>query len=433
MKLHRHLCASTLEIAKSVLVNHRVADHELATAFEENPKWGKRDRSFVAETLFEVTRWRRVLSFLVDSEETNSLITAQWLLMGYTLPDWHSYNGLPPEEILARQSQVADQPRAVRQSIPDWLDDLGHSELGDQWEPQLTALNEKPSVFLRVNTLLTTVEEAQAWLAENNVETTTLPNHPHALALPPGKILPKSLRLDGRIEIQDPSSQTIAPLLNPQPGQRIIDACSGAGGKALHLAALSENGARIYAMDTDEKKLVQLKKRARAARATDIVPKPITPSTPTDFAEIADSLIIDSPCSGLGTLKRQPDLKWRLKPAALDRVRSIQSQLFVEYSQMLKPGGKLLYATCSILPSENQEPDHRSLEKHPGKFKLISQQNLLPSETGHDGFHASPTRKAVAPASRGRPWSRRLAAIRPLSKLENNPTNTYRLPRANRP
>jgi len=389
MKLHRHLCASTLELAKSVLVNHRVLDHELATAFEENPKWGKRDRSFVAETLFETTRWRRVLAFLVDSEETNSLITAQWLLMGYELPEWHQYNGLPADEILARQSLIADQPRAIRQSIPDWLDQLGHSELGDLWEPQLAALNEKPSVFLRVNTLLTSVEEAQAWLAEHNVETTTLPDHPHALALPPGKILPKALRLDGRIEIQDPSSQTIAPLLDPQPGERIIDACSGAGGKALHLAALSGNEARVFAMDVDEKKLAALKTRAKRARATAISPKPITETTPTDFENIADSLIIDSPCSGLGTLKRQPDLKWRLKPAALERVRSIQAQLLVEYPKMLKPGGKLLYATCSILPSENQNQITRLLENHPGKYKLISQHNLLPSETGHDGFHAS--------------------------------------------
>ena len=389
MKLHRHLCASTLELAKSVLLNHSVADHELATAFEENPKWGKRDRSFVAETLFETTRWRRVLAFLCDSEETNSLITAQWVLMGYDLPDWHEYNGLPPEEILARQSLITDQPRAVRQSIPDWLDKIGEAELGDQWEPQLAALNEKSSVFLRVNTLLTTVEEAQAWLAEHNVETSTLPDHPHALALPLGKILPKSLRLDGRIEIQDPSSQTIAPLLNPQPGERIIDACSGAGGKALHLAALSGNEARVFAMDVDEKKLAALKPRAKRARASSISPKTITENTPTDFADVADSLIIDSPCSGLGTLKRQPDLKWRLKPAALDRVRSIQAQLLAEYPQMLKPGGKLLYATCSILPSENQNQIAALMERNPGKYKLISQTNLLPSETGHDGFHAS--------------------------------------------
>jgi 16S rRNA (cytosine967-C5)-methyltransferase len=389
MKLHRHLCASTLEIAKSVLVNHRVLDHELAAAFDENPKWGKRDRNFVAESLFETTRWRRVLSFLVDSEETNSILTAQWLLMGYELPEWHQYNGLPADEILARQPLIADQPRAIRQSIPDWLDQLGHAELGDLWEPQLAALNEKPSVFLRVNTLLSTVEEAQAWLAENNVETTTLPDHPHALALPPGKMLPKALRLDGRIEIQDPSSQSISTLLDPQPGERIIDACSGAGGKALHLCALSNNEARIFAMDVDEKKLTALKTRAKRARATEISPKPITETTPTDFENIADSLLIDSPCSGLGTLKRQPDLKWRLKPAAIDRVRSIQAQLLAEYPKMLKPGGKLLYATCSILPSENQNQIASFLERHPGKFRLVSQTNLLPSETGHDGFHAS--------------------------------------------
>ena len=389
MKLHRHLCASTLELAKSVLVNHRVLDHELATAFEENPKWGKRDRSFVAETLFETTRWRRALAFLVDSEETNSLITAQWLIMGYTLPEWHTYNGLPAEEILARQKLLPEQPRAIRQSIPDWLDQLGESELGDLWEPQLAALNEKPTVFLRVNSLLTTVSDAITWLAENNVETSRVNGYPDALALPPGKILPKALRIDGRIEIQDPSSQSIAPLLDPQPGQRIIDACSGAGGKALHLAALSNNEARVFAMDTDEKKLAALKPRAKRARASSISPKVISETTPADFAGIADSLLIDSPCSGLGTLKRQPDLKWRLKPAALDRVRSIQAQLLVEYPQMLKPGGRLLYATCSILPSENQNQIKRLLENHPGKFRLISQTSLLPSETGHDGFHAS--------------------------------------------
>ncbi|WP_411827369.1 RsmB/NOP family class I SAM-dependent RNA methyltransferase [Luteolibacter sp. AS25] len=389
MKLHRHLCASTLDLAKAVLLNHRVLDHELAAAFENNKKWGKRDRSFVAETLFEVTRWRRSLSYLVDSDDTNSLITAQWVLMGFELPEWHKYTGRPPEEIIARQADIPDQPRAIRQSIPDWMDKLGYEELGEQWEPQLTALNQKPSVFLRVNTLLCTLEEAQEWLAENNVETAPVDGHPYALALPPGKILPKALRLDGRIEIQDPSSQQIAPFLDPQPGQRIIDACSGAGGKALHLAALSKNEARIYAMDVDEKKLAQLKQRAKRARATCIVQKAIIETTPTDFADIADSLIIDSPCSGLGTLKRQPDLKWRLKPAALKRVQSIQAQLLAEYPKMLRSGGKLLYATCSILPSENQEQIARLLKNNPDKYRLISQQNLLPSETGHDGFHAS--------------------------------------------
>ena len=313
--------------------------------------------------------------------------------MGYELPEWHTYNGLPAEEIIARQKLVADQPRAVRQSIPDWLDKLGEEELGDQWEAQLDALNQKPSVFLRVNTLLATIDEVREWLTENNVETSLVEGHPYALALPPGKVIPKSLRLDGRIEIQDPSSQQIAPLLDPQPGQRIIDACSGAGGKALHLAALSNNEARIYAMDVEPKKLNQMEYRARRAKATCIVSKPITETISTDFENVADSLIIDSPCSGLGTLKRQPDLKWRLKPADLDRVRGIQAELLETYPNMVKPGGKILYATCSILPSENQNQVAKLLEKHPEKYELLSQINFLPSETGHDGFHGSLLRK----------------------------------------
>ncbi len=389
MKLHRHLCASTLDLANAILVNHRVLDHELAAAFDANPKWGKRDRSFVAETLFESTRWRRSLSFLVDSPETNSIITAQWILMGYELPEWHQYEGRPPHEILERQSLLADQPRAVRQSIPDWLDQLGQAELGDLWEPNLIALNEKPSVFLRVNTLITSVEKAREWLSGLGIDTETLVDHPHALALPPGKIIPKALRLDGRIEIQDPSSQSIAPLLDPQPEQRIIDACSGAGGKALHIAALSKDKARIYAMDVDSNKLNQLQHRARRARASSISPKLITEATPSDFENIADNLLIDAPCSGLGTLKRQPDLKWRLKPAAIDRVRSIQAELLESYPKMLKPGGKLLYATCSILPSENQNQIESLLQKNPNAYKLISQHTILPAQTGHDGFHAS--------------------------------------------
>ena len=193
-------------------------------------------------------------------------------------------------------------------------------------------------------------------------------------------MLPKSLRLDGRIEIQDPSSQSISPLLDPQPGQRIIDACSGAGGKALHLAALSDNEARIFAIDVDAKKLAALQHRAKRARATAISPKPITETTPTDFENIADSLLIDSPCSGLGTLKRQPDLKWRLKPAALDRVRSILAQLLAEYPKMLKPGGKLLYATCSILPSENQDNPHFPvLQSDPMALSGASRRKQIPS------------------------------------------------------
>ena len=385
MKMHRILAEAASTIAKSVFREHKVLDHELATAFEENPKWGKRDRSFIAETVFEVARWRRALSFLVDSEETVSLCAAQWVRMGYEIPEWWAYNGKTAEEMKAREAELADQPRAVRESIPDWLDALGAAELGDAWDAELAALNQRASIFLRVNTLRTTRPEAIAWLACFHITATEVPGLPDALVLAPGKSLPKSLRLDGRVEIQDAGSQMIAPLVDPQPGDRIIDACSGAGGKSLHLAALMKADGRVFGMDIDSKKLVELERRAKRANANKCVKsKEITAATTTDFAEVADRLLIDAPCSGLGTLKRQPDLKWRLKPAAIDRLRGIQAELLEKYPAMLKPGGRLVYATCSILPSENRAAIDKLLEK--GGFTLLEERPVSPAATGYRRF-----------------------------------------------
>ncbi|MBC8126911.1 MAG: RNA methyltransferase [Gloeobacteraceae cyanobacterium ES-bin-144] len=395
MKMHRILAEAASTIAKSVFREHKVLDHELATAFEENPKWGKRDRAFIAETVFELARWRRALSFLVDSEETTALCAAQWVRMGYELPEWWTYNGMTADEMKAREQELASQPRAVRESIPDWLDALGVAELGDAWDAELSALNQRASVFLRVNTLRTTRPEAIAWLASFNIEASAVHALPDALVLAPGKALPKSLRLDGRVEIQDAGSQMIAPLVDPQPGERIIDACSGAGGKSLHLAALMNNEGRVFGMDIDAKKLVELERRAKRANANKCVKsKQITATTTEDFANIADRLLIDAPCSGLGTLKRQPDLKWRLKPAQLDRLRGIQADLLETYTSMLKPGGRLVYATCSILPSENRAAIDKLLKK--GGFTLLEEKPVSPAATGYDGFYAASLEKIAS-------------------------------------
>lgn len=387
MKMHRILAEAAAGIVKSVFKEHKVLDHALAAAFEENPKWGKRDRSFIAETVFEVVRWRRALSFLADSEDANSLCAAQWNRMGYDIPDWWKHQGLGAEAMAARESLLESQPRAIRESIPDWLDELGVSELGDAWDAEITALNQRAPVYLRVNTLKTTREKAIEWLAENGVTASEVPGLPDALVLPAGKALPKPLRTDGRVEIQDAGSQRISRLLAPQPGDRVIDACSGAGGKSLHLAALMENQGRVYGMDVDARKIAELERRAKRAGARCIQPRVITDATTTDFANAADRLLIDAPCSGLGTLKRQPDLKWRLKPAQLDRVRSIQKELLGSYTAMLKPGGRLVYATCSILPSENRAAVERLLES--GNFELLEEMPVSPAATGFDGFYAA--------------------------------------------
>jgi 16S rRNA (cytosine967-C5)-methyltransferase len=387
MKMHRILAEAAAGIIKSVFHEHKVLDHALAAAFEQNPKWGRRDRSFIAETVFEVVRWKRALDFLVDSAEVRALCAAQWVRMGLEIPEWWSYKGLAGNEIVAREAELAAQPRAVRESIPDWLDALGTAELGDAWDAEISALNRRAPVFLRVNTLRTTRAEAITWLAAEGVEVAEVPGLPDALVLPPGKSLPKPLRLDGRLEIQDAGSQMIAPLLGAQPGMCVIDACSGAGGKALHLAALMRDEGRIYAMDVDAGKIAELTRRAKRAAATCIRPRLITETMTADFAGKADRLLIDAPCSGLGTLKRQPDLKWRLKPAQLDRVRALQKQLLADYSVILKAGGRLVYATCSILPSENRAAADGLLEN--GGYQLLEELPLSPSVTGFDGFYAA--------------------------------------------
>jgi len=387
MKIHRILAEAAADILREVFRNARVLDHTLAEAFTNNPRWGKRDRAFIAETVFEVTRWRRALEFVAGSPEVAALCAAQWTRMEFDLPDWWKHPGAPTSEMQERETALVAQPRAIRESIPDWLDALGKSELGEAWEKEIHALNQRAPVFLRVNTLMASRAEVIAWLGENQVMAAPVDGLPDALVLPPGKMLPKHLRTDGRIEIQDAGSQMIAPLLDARPGHRVIDACAGAGGKALHIAALMQNDGRLYAMDVDEKKLHELKFRARRARVSCIVNKPIIETTPNDFHHIADRLLIDVPCSGLGTLRRQPDLKWRLKPAQLDRVRNIQRTLIASYPAMLKPGGRLVYATCSILPSENRTAIQPLIDS--GNWELLEEAPVSPAATGFDGFYAA--------------------------------------------
>ena len=389
--MHRILAEAASTIAKSVFREFKVLDHELAAAFEENPKWGKRDRGFIAETVFEVVRWRRTLGFLADSEETTALCAAQWVRMGYELPDWWSYRGASAEEMQAREADLAAQPRAIRESIPDWIDQLGEAELGEAWDSEIAALNKRAAVYLRINTLKTTKQAAIEWLSKLGVETSEVAGVPDALVLAPGKALPKPLRQDGRVEIQDAGSQLVAPMLAPVAGERVIDACSGAGGKALHLAALMGNKGRIFAMDVDGKKLKELERRASRAGATSVSTKLITETIADDFKDVGDRLLIDSPCSGLGTLRRQPDLKWRLKPAALERVKNIQAELLGEYPKMLKPGGLLVYATCSILPSENRKAVDRLVAE--GGFAFVEDRTISPSKEGFDGFYGVVLRK----------------------------------------
>jgi 16S rRNA (cytosine967-C5)-methyltransferase len=194
---------------------------------------------------------------------------------------------------------------------------------------------------------------------------------------------------DGLFEVQDANSQWVAPFLDVAPGMRVIDTCAGAGGKTLHLAALMQNKGQLIAMDLYESKLKQLKLRAKRNGAFNIEYR-IIESTKTikKLHEKADRVLIDAPCSGLGVLKRNPDAKWKLQPEFIAEIRQVQANVLENYSKMVKPGGKLVYATCSILPSENRQQVEIFLTTDIGKnFTFTAEKAFYAHSSGFDGFY----------------------------------------------
>jgi 16S rRNA (cytosine967-C5)-methyltransferase len=243
-------------------------------------------------------------------------------------------------------------------------------------------------VVLRVNTLKTSRKELQEQLDAEEIATEAPPQFPDALLLEQRQnIFTRQQFKDGLFEVQDAGSQVIAPFLQVKPGMRVVDACAGAGGKTLHLASLMQNKGRIIALDTEEWKLEELKKRARRAGAGNIETRVIESSkTIKRLENSADRLLLDVPCSGLGVIKRNPDAKWKLSIDFIERVKELQQHILADYSTILKPGGLMVYSTCSLLPSENEKQVVTFLEARKDSFELIDQKWLLPSE-GFDGFY----------------------------------------------
>jgi 16S rRNA (cytosine967-C5)-methyltransferase len=192
---------------------------------------------------------------------------------------------------------------------------------------------------------------------------------------------------DGLFEVQDASSQEVAYFLDVSPGMRVIDACAGGGGKTLHMAALMQNKGKIIALDVHEWKLKELQKRSARAGASIIETRHIeTIKVVKHLEKSADRLLLDVPCSGLGVLRRNPDIKWKLSLEAMERIKKQQQEIIASYSKMLKVGGKMVYATCSILSSENEEIVDEFVKANPD-FKKTGEKKILPSQSGFDGFY----------------------------------------------
>ena len=370
---------------EEILAGNRYADKVVEKLLRLDPRWGARDRRFVAETIYDIVRWKRL--FADASGEGNWPLFAAWLVWkNIPFPAWSELSGLNEKEIRVRLV-APDKPRAVAQSIPDWLDEIGQKALGDQWSHELNALNEEAPVTIRCNRLKTNPKELANLLQEEGIETKLLENHTDGLSLiKRSNIFRTKAFQEGLFEVQDAGSQEIAPFCQPEPGMRIIDACAGAGGKTLHLAALTKNKGRIIALDTEDWKLQELKKRARRAGVSTIETRTITDKKVIKRLEDqADVLLLDVPCSGLGVLRRNPDAKWKLSLEVIEKTIQVQQQILADYAQMTKSGGIMVYATCSILPQENQAQVKWFLTQNT-EFELIEEKHLLPS-SGTDGFY----------------------------------------------
>ena len=367
----------------------RQADKVIEQVLKSNRKWGARDRGFIAENTYEIVRWWRLLLFVSQEERpAYSDIFAIWqTLKGNELPAWTEFAHIQPQRI--RQAyEEAKKIRKVRESIPDWLDEVGAAELGQKWDDELHALNQTAPVVLRVNTLKTNREALQKQLAEDGIQTNPLPSLPSALALSEKKnVFQTEAFKNGFFEVQDAGSQVIAPTLDVQPGMRVIDACAGAGGKTLHLAALMQNQGRLIAMDVENWKLDELRRRARRNGVSNVETRLIEAKTIKRLRETADRVLLDVPCSGLGVLRRNPDSKWKIMPEFLAQIRQTQYDILSHYSQMVKPGGKLVYATCSILPSESENQVQRFLKEQGQQWTLETETRTSPARDGFDGFY----------------------------------------------
>jgi 16S rRNA (cytosine967-C5)-methyltransferase len=372
------------------------ADKAVARALKKDKRWGSSDRKFVAETIYEIVRWKRLYAEIAEVREPYDRdniwrIFAVWaVLRGIKLPDWKYFEDTPTRKIKGRFDELS-KVRKFKESIPDWMDELGVKELGEEkWAKELTAQNQQAEVILRVNTLKTTKEKLRAILMDLNIETNFHNDYPDALILKErANVFMTQAFKDGLFEVQDASSQLVAYFLDVQPGMRVVDTCAGAGGKTLHLASLMQNKGQLIAMDLYESKLKQLKLRAKRNGAFNIEPRVIESSkTIKKLHEKADRVLIDAPCSGLGVMKRNPDSKWKLQPEFIDNIRKVQEEVLANYSKIVKPGGKLVYATCSVLPSENEEQIKKFLKTEAGKeFTFVKEKKVLAHESGFDGFY----------------------------------------------
>jgi 16S rRNA (cytosine967-C5)-methyltransferase len=394
LRLYRPLCEAVIEGLGAVFIDGRYADKVVTELLKADKRRGSRDRAFIASHIYEIVRWKRKLVWLGGLEDRPDSPTKFWLMLGiylliegHDLMDWEEWAELDDVAVETKWNQLADQSIAIRESYDDWMNEKLSAAFGDKWPELAVFLNYKAPLTIRRNTLAPESVDLEDILADWGPEPSSIA--PDALVLETrGNIFGHPAFKEGLFEIQDAGSQCISTFLRVEPGMRVVDACAGAGGKSLHLAALTANKGRIISLDIEEYKLEELKKRARRGHISNIETRVITTNKIIKrLYGSADRLLLDVPCSGLGVLRRNPDAKWKMTEARLAELIETQAKILSGYAPILKVGGLLVYATCSLLREENEAQVEKFLAEHGENYRLVEQKTISPVEHNADGFY----------------------------------------------
>lgn len=369
-------------LLRRVLAFDLPADAVVSAYFRQHRELGARDRHALAETVYAVLRQRLLWAHLAQSGSgalERRLAALAWRGDARVL---RSALGPAEAKWLAETSAIdpASLPEKLRHNLPDWLAHALKTELGEDFWPLVAALAEPAPMDLRVNTLKAKRADVQAALAAAGISAAPTPFAPAGLRVDGKPALSKLPAYErGEVEVQDEGSQLIATLLAPRRGEMVVDFCAGAGGKTLALGALMRGAGRLYALDVSAHRLAAFKPRLARSGLANVYPIQIAHERDERVRRLAgkiDRVLVDAPCTGLGTLRRNPDLKWRQSPKAVAELVAKQQAILAAAATLLKPGGRLVYATCSLLRAENETVAEAFTAAHPA-FALLDAATLL--------------------------------------------------------
>ena len=348
------------ELLRAVLKLDQPADGVVSAFFRQHRALGSRERHALAETAYTVLRQRLLFQNLAQSGtgplERRLVLLAWQGTPNYLLAATEAHEQAWLDKI--RQIDPATLPEKQRHNLPDWLAAPLKDTLGDDFWPLVQALNEAAPLDLRVNVLKAKRDEVRQALADAGLAAEPTPHSPWGLRLQGKPALHKlDVFTQGLVEVQDEGSQLLALITDAKRGEMVVDFCAGAGGKTLALGAAMRNTGRLYAFDVSGHRLDALKPRLARSGLSNVHPAQIAHERDDRIKRLAgkiDRVLVDAPCSGLGTLRRNPDLKWRQSPKAVEELQAKQTAILASAARLLKPGGRLVYATCSLLAAENE-------------------------------------------------------------------------------